>query len=72
MGAGVGVVGQAAITIDGAPKIPRLLQELADKDARNAIASASTNANQNGYGSGAQANLKRPPLGAPTGPRVRR
>lgn len=57
---------------DGAPRISGLLQELVDKDARNATARATTNANQNGYGNGAQANFKGPPLGAPTGPRVRR
>ena len=75
MGADVGAVGQEVMATDGAPGIPGLsqvLQELADKNARNAIASASTNVNQNGYGNGAQANFKGPPIGAPTGPRVRR
>lgn len=72
MGADVGAVGQAAVATDGAPRVLGLLQELADKDAGNATARVTINANQNGYGNGAQANFKGPPLGAPTGPRVRR
>jgi len=72
MGADVGRVGLEAMAAGGAPGLSQVLQELADKNAKNAITSASTNVNQNGYGNGAQANFKGPPLGAPTGPRVRR
>lgn len=73
MGADVWAVGQEAIATDGTPGLSQVLQEeLADKNAKNAIASASTNTNQNGYGNEIQANSKGPPVGAPTGPRVRR
>jgi len=71
MGADIGVVGQAAVATDGAPGSLQVLQEFADKNARNTATNASTNGNQNGYGNGAQGNFKGPPLGAPTGPRVR-